>query len=216
MTPATRWALACGVVVFAVLLALLPRATEQGAGEHEAAPDDAAATAELEAAREEASLRPCPAGSEQTDDGPDEVEDLHNVETLCLEDGRVLDLGEALAGSATLINVWATWCAPCLEELPVLEEYAARDGAVDVLGVQVESDPAEGLEMLADLGVGFPSVHDGGASSGPVREALSVPAALPASYLVNEHGEVSFITDPRVFGSADDVAEAVNEFGGSG
>ena len=62
----------------------------------------------------------------------------------CLGDGTSMDLGAALAGRTWLINVWASWCEVCRKELPVLDAYARSPGAVQVLGVQILSDPADG------------------------------------------------------------------------
>ncbi|PXY31219.1 TlpA family protein disulfide reductase [Prauserella muralis] len=194
MTTATKWALAAGVLALAVLVALLPRTGSDGG----TAPEP-----ELGPARERAALQPCPSG------GTGRVDALAGVRVTCLGDGSTADLGTALAGRATLVNVWATWCEPCREELPLLQDYAAGPDAVRVLTVQVESSARDGLELLAELGVRLPAVHDGDGASGPVRTALRVPRALPASYLVTADGSVRFVRDPRLFTSVGQIRETV-------
>lgn len=206
MTPAARWALIAGVLVLAGVIAALPLLRTSEPGE-----SGATATAEeLAAARERAELRPCPAG--KPDVAP--VVSLRGIRAMCLGDGEQVDVGRALAGGETLLNVWATWCAPCREELVVLEEYATSPGAVDVLAVQVESPVAGGLSMLDELGVRLPSLHDGD-GRGRVRSALRAPKILPASYLVTADGEIRFIENPRVFSGVDQVRKAVSRYGGS-
>ncbi|MFF5991114.1 TlpA family protein disulfide reductase [Prauserella flavalba] len=194
MTTATKWALAVGVLALAVLVAVLPNI-----GNDPAPPQ---AGEDLGPARTAAALQPCPRGSGT-------VEQLAGVEVSCLGDGSRVDLGSALAGETTLVNVWATWCQPCREELPLLQSYAGQPGAARVLAVQVQSDAKDGLELLAELGVHLPSVHDGDGATGPVREALRVPRALPASYLVTEDGQVRFVDDPRLFTSVTQIGETV-------
>jgi thiol-disulfide isomerase/thioredoxin len=182
-----------GVLVLGLIVAFLPRLSDQvrGAG----APD-------LSGARAAAALAPCPAGS-------GEVAALRGVTAQCLGDGSTVDLGHALAGHTTLVNVWATWCEPCKTELPVLDAYAARPGAAKVLTVQVAGVPAEGLALLTRLGVHLPVVYDGTGTAGPVSAALRVPPALPASFLVTPDGQVRFVSDPRIFADADEVSAAV-------
>lgn len=193
MTSATKWALAVGALILAVLVALLPFT-------HRSAPDNAAP--DLSAARASAALAPCPHGS-------GEVAQLNGVSARCLGDGSTVDLGSALAGHTTLVNIWATWCEPCKTELPVLSRYAAEPGAAQVLAVQVASSESDGLALLTRLGVHLPSAFDGDGQMGPVRSALKVPPALPASYLVSADGRVHFIENPRLFTNPDQVHDVV-------
>ncbi|NIH78083.1 TlpA family protein disulfide reductase [Amycolatopsis viridis] len=193
MTTATKWALAAGVLVLAVIVAVLPRVRSA---------DSPAAGPDLTAPRAAAALPACPAGTGT-------VPQLAGVTTECLGDGATVDLGSALAGQVTVVNVWATWCQPCRTELPVLQRYAGEPGAARVLTVQVQSKPDDGLKLLTDLGVRLPTVFDGDGGTGPVREALKVPPALPASYLVTADGRVRFIESPRTFTDPEQVREVV-------
>lgn len=205
MSRTARWTLVLGVLVLAGIVALLPVLREQPP----AAPGDQGDLAE---ARQAARLPDCPEASGGSDGTA--VPRLRDVVVRCLADGGQTDVGAALAGRTTLINVWATWCQPCRDELPVLAAYAASDGAAEVLAVQVDSDEREGLDLLAELGVRLPAVHDGD-GRGPIRSALRTPQALPVSYVVSSAGEIRLIENPRVFASVEQVRKAVRAYGGT-
>ena len=96
--------------------------------------------------------------------------------------------------------------APGTVELPALAEYAARADAVPVVGVDVQDDPHSALALLRELGVTLPSVTD---PDGALRGALTVPPALPISYVVRADGSVARVDPPTPFTSADEVAAAV-------
>lgn len=186
----------------AAVFALWPRGGPVGPTTGTSAP--AAVTvpdAELAPLRSAAALAPCPAATGTAPAGP-----LTDVTVPCLGASGGVDLGAATAGRPVLLNVWAAWCGPCRDELPVLAQYAAMAGAVPVLGVDVRDDPRAGLRLLADLGVTLPSVSD---PDDELRRALDLPPVVPVSYLVRADGSVAMVDPPVPFATAAEVASAV-------
>ena len=205
MSNTGRWTLAALVAVLALVVALWPRErgtdVAAGAGMAPMTPplaDTAIVTAPDRAA---ADLQPCPVPTGTAADGP-----LTDIRLGCLADGAPVDLDAALAGHPALLNLWAYWCAPCAEELPYLQEYAARAGdAVTVLTVHSDPSEAAALNRLTDLGVHLPGVQDADAT---VRAAVGAPAVLPLSVLLRSDGTVAEVV-VRPFTGVDDIADTV-------
>ena len=200
MRSRLRLALVALVLAMAAAIALWPRdgAVEPPANSIRPEPD-------LTAAQARAALRPCPRpGGATAASGS-----LRGVTARCLGDGSVVDLGAALAGNPALINVWASWCQPCREELPILDAYAGTAGAIQVLGVQVQSDPKDGLGLLASLSVHLPSVLD---STDTVSRAMQLPNYLPVSYVVLPDGTARQIQPPTPFASVDEIHATLDRY----
>jgi thiol-disulfide isomerase/thioredoxin len=190
-----RWLLTGLVVAAAAVVALWPRS-------HDVPAQTAPPRPDLSAARQAAGLAPC------TGSGPGPAA-LAGVRLVCIGDGSTVDLGAALGGRPMLVNVWATWCEPCRDELPVLAQYAGTPGAVSVVGIAVQSPEADALGLLSRLGVRYANLADPDRAA---MRALKVPDALPASYVIGSDGSVHFVSDPRLFRSVDAVRQAVARY----
>jgi len=121
-------------------------------------------------------------------------------------DGRPVALPDAFAGRPLVVNLWASWCGPCREEIPALQAYAAQPGAVAVVGVDAADRATTALALLESLGARYPSVSDPGQVVGP---KLGAPPILPASVLVRADGSVVDIP-PQVLRTPEQVRAAVD------
>lgn len=103
------------------------------------------------------------------------------VDTL---DGSTWDLADA-RGRWVVINFWATWCAPCLAEMPELSALDAMRAHVDVVGLAYEDTTVETLRaFLRDRPVVYPVALVG--MTPPA--GFATPRGLPMTYLVGPDG----------------------------
>ena len=99
-----------------------------------------------------------------------------------------------LTGTPTVLNLWATWCAPCRDELPALARlHRAGAGKVRVLGVVTQDSAGAAVSYAADTGLPFPSLED---RDGELLRALRRPA-LPVTVLLAADGAVAKVYQGR-------------------
>ncbi|MCI0436945.1 MAG: TlpA family protein disulfide reductase [Gemmatimonadetes bacterium] len=114
-------------------------------------------------------------------------------------DGSVPDRDLAgLRGDVVLLNIWATWCPPCVEEMPTMqrlqEEYGSR--GLRVVAVSIDDRGAEPLirEFVAEHGLTFEILHDPAATVMDLFQASGVPQ----TFLIDRSGRIRltrFATD---------------------
>jgi thiol-disulfide isomerase/thioredoxin len=115
---------------------------------------------------------------------------LPDVELPCLAGGPAVALGD-VRGPA-VINLWASWCAPCRSELPAFQRLADRNGGrVHVVGVNTGDRPDAAVSLATDLGLTFPTLAD---PDERVRTAVR-RAVLPVTLFVDGSGRVRHVHD---------------------
>jgi len=104
--------------------------------------------------------------------------------------GENLRLSE-YRGDVVMINFWATWCGPCRQEMPLLDELYARYQRVgfNLLGVNIDDDSRRAMQMIDELGVNFPVLFD---ARKEVSELYQVEA-MPVTILVDREGMVRYV-----------------------
>lgn len=107
-------------------------------------------------------------------------------------DGKIVDLRVRFAGKPLLINVWASWCGPCVKEMPELDRFSREQGAhgIQVVGVALDT-PEAARAFLARVPIGYPIVLD---TPGPADASVrlgNTRGLLPYSVLVGADGRIA-------------------------
>jgi peroxiredoxin len=110
--------------------------------------------------------------------------------TLKSLQGKNLRLHE-YRGRVVLLNFWASWCGPCRQEMPLLDQIHKRykDAGFAVVSVNVEGDPLPARALAQETGVSFPVLIDSGQKVSELYEL----EAMPSSVLIDRDGVVRYI-----------------------
>ena len=107
--------------------------------------------------------------------------------------GKSMRLSD-LRGKVVVLDFWASWCPPCVDEAPSLnrlQKYIeARDAMV--LGVAADEDPYAFSKFLIDQGVTFPTFRDPGTKEHSSPIALSYGTSMiPETYIIDRRGKIA-------------------------
>lgn len=125
-------------------------------------------------------LAPCPV--------PGGESSLPDVALACFTGAAELSTAQ-LGGRPVLVNLWASWCAPCQRETPMLVQVHRRFGsAVTFLGVDTQDERGSAADFLAAFGVTYPQLSD---PDGRLLHRLG-SSGLPITLLLDRDGRVAF------------------------
>jgi thiol-disulfide isomerase/thioredoxin len=105
----------------------------------------------------------------------------------CLDKGAGAQLG-ALRGPM-IINVWGSWCAPCVEEMPhFVRFYEKAKGVIQLVGVNVEEANLEAAqEFVVNNGITWPNLYD---SDGRSRQYFGL--GVPVTWFISAEGDIVY------------------------
>lgn len=94
-------------------------------------------------------------------------------------------------GRWVLVNLWASWCGPCAEEAPVLEDFYRRykNRGVTVVGINVQDNSDDALSFQEKYGSSYPQLR----SVGDERSDAFGSVGVPENFLVNPRGRLAVI-----------------------
>ncbi|HUN72341.1 MAG TPA: TlpA disulfide reductase family protein [Steroidobacteraceae bacterium] len=110
--------------------------------------------------------------------------------TLQSVDGKTVSLAQ-YKGDVVMINFWASWCGPCRQEMPLLDDIYKqyKDMGFVLLGVNVEPDAHNANAWLSKTPVSYPILYD---PKSQVSQLYSVQA-MPTTVIVDRQGVVRFV-----------------------
>jgi thiol-disulfide isomerase/thioredoxin len=105
------------------------------------------------------------------------------------------------SGEIIVLNVWASWCAPCRAEAPALEAVAAEyaDQGVQLIGLNTRDSNASAINFIKNYGVSFPSIVDTDGRLQLLFNDTLPPQAIPSTIVIDQGGKVA----ARALGAVD-------------
>ena len=122
--------------------------------------------------------------------------------------GSNLKLSE-FRGDVVMINFWASWCGPCRQEMPILNDLYLkyRDMGFTLLGVNVEENSTKAANMVRELKVVFPVLFD----TENTASKLYKVEAMPSTIIVDRDGNMRYLHRGYVPGTEDEYQRQVRE-----
>ncbi len=112
-------------------------------------------------------------------------------------------------GKVLVVNFWASWCPPCIEEMPTLDkiaqEYASKK--VLIIGISIDS-PSNILEFLGKTPVSYPIVVGGLEGSNLAKQMGNSQGALPYTIIINQKEKAIYTKLGKI--SEEELKKAIN------
>lgn len=128
--------------------------------------------------------------------------------TLPDQDDQTWQL-EALKGKVVLVNYWASWCPPCIEEMPSMNTIYQRykEQGLEILGINFQEDPEKITRFLEQVKVDFPVLFD---RDGLVAHQWNV-FSMPTSFLVDRKGRVRYSVSRSIHWDLPESIETIEQ-----
>jgi len=124
--------------------------------------------------------------------------DIYSGENKTLEDYK---------GKVIYLDFWASWCGPCRQSLPLLNELRDELGSeyFEVIAINLDQNPEDGKRFLQKYPVNYPVLTDTTGST-PQKYQLS---GMPTSYLIDQNGEIQGVHEGFRSSDIDKIRKAV-------
>lgn len=120
----------------------------------------------------------------------DNIDSQQLLRAELIQNGKTASIGDQL-GRLTLVNFWASWCAPCREEMPIFETMyrRAKDDGFQIIGVAIDSQE-KAQPMLDSMDITYPIFYAEMAGMAVMDSAGNPQGLLPYSLLLDSDGQI--------------------------
>jgi len=126
-----------------------------------------------------------------------------------LQGKGVVDL-KAYRGKVVYLDFWASWCGPCRQSLPLLNEMRneLKNKGFEVIAVNLDENPADGMKFLKKFPVDYPVAKD---TKGQIVEAYGAET-MPTSYIIDKQGVVRMVHNGFKVSDMAEIREVVAKY----
>jgi peroxiredoxin len=112
-------------------------------------------------------------------------------------------------GRVVMVNFWATWCAPCQQEMPQLNRLYQkyRSSGFVLLGVNVDDDSSKAADLATKLGITFPVLLDADKTVSKLYDVSTMPSTM----LIDRDGKVRYVHRGYLAGYEDAYEKQIRE-----
>lgn len=107
-----------------------------------------------------------------------------------IPDGGEVNLYELLKEKIILVNFWATWCGPCVKEIPDLiklkEQFDGKN--FEIIGISIDRSISPVVEFAKNVGINYLLIHDPDAK---LLDAFGGSVGIPTTYLIDRNGKIT-------------------------
>jgi thiol-disulfide isomerase/thioredoxin len=103
-------------------------------------------------------------------------------------DGQILT-NKYAAGKVTVVNVWASWCAPCRAEAPLLSDFSSKNPQLAFIGILTRDNLVAARSFEARFGIKYPSLIDDSVLT--KFDGTLLPNAIPTTLVIDNNGRVA-------------------------
>ncbi len=110
-------------------------------------------------------------------------------------DGKSWSTAADAPGKVVVVNVWGSWCAPCVDETPHLQQvwqsYSTAGKPVAFVGIDIKESAATAAAFLKANSVTYPSLSDSGSGGQPMLAMQGKAAATPSTLVLDRQGRIA-------------------------
>jgi len=110
-------------------------------------------------------------------------------------DGKPWSSSADSAGKVVVVNVWGSWCGPCVDETPHLQQvwqsYSTAGKPVAFVGIDIKESAATAAAFLTANNVTYPSLSDSGSGGQPMLALQGKAAATPSTLVLDRKGRIA-------------------------